>query len=106
VRLVTQPLLGLALSAPAQAIEIFATHVREFDSFEELPDALVGVEIRRIVGQAFEMDALEGTSGQKILDSLAPMLSIIMQIEPTLSSDVNPHEVRRLSPSSSKMSPL
>ncbi len=75
VRLVTQPFLGFAQFA-AQMIKVVTTDVPELDPFEVLPDALVGVEIRRIAGQAFQVNTFGSATGQEVFDGLTGFCAV------------------------------
>ena len=70
--LVPQPLCGLAQFG-AKLRQITTADVLEFDSLEVVPDTLIRVQIGCIAGQAFQMDALGSTTGQKVLDDLTAM---------------------------------
>lgn len=56
---------------PAQFVEVPAAAVLQFPALEQSPDALVGIEFRRIGGQPLQMQALAGTCCQEVLDRLA-----------------------------------
>ena len=66
---VPQALHSLA-QVDAELCQIATADVLELYPPEEIPDAPTRVQIRCIVRQAFQMDALSSTTGQKILGDL------------------------------------
>jgi hypothetical protein len=67
-----QPLFG-SLYLQGQIGQITTTPILEFAPLEQIPDALLWSEFRRIAGQAFEMDPSGGSSRQEGFDHLAAM---------------------------------
>ncbi len=72
--------MGLALESadrqpqlPAQLIKIMAAAVLELHALEEIPDTLVGVQLRRVGGQALQVQPLRRTCSQEVLDRLTAM---------------------------------
>jgi hypothetical protein len=57
----------------SEVIEILTTKIGKFAMFEVMPDALIGVEVRGIGGQSFEMDTLGSAIRQKLFNGLAAM---------------------------------
>lgn len=57
----------------AQFIQVMAAQVLHLDLFQITPNAFVGVQIRRVARQAFQVDTLGCTLTQKILDRLTVM---------------------------------
>lgn len=53
--------------------QVRATDVSEFNMFEIVPDALIGVEVWSIAWQTFEPDSLASALGEEGLDGLAAM---------------------------------
>jgi hypothetical protein len=53
--------------------EIGAAQIGECDALAVVPDALIGVEFRRIAGQLLEAQAVGGPLAQEVLDGLTTM---------------------------------
>lgn len=68
----SQPFLGMEQLLP-DMLEVLTTNVLKFDAFEEIPNTLLGIKLRRIGRQAFDVNALGSTLFQEILDSLSAM---------------------------------
>lgn len=58
---------------PGEFIEIVAAPVPQLDPLEQIPDALIGVELRGVAGQAFQVQPLRCTGGEEVLDRLTVM---------------------------------
>ena len=56
-----------------EMVQVVATDIFEFNMFQIVPNALVGVQVRGIARQAFQPDALGGAGGQEGLDVLTAM---------------------------------
>lgn len=56
---------------PAQLVEVAAAAVRELGAFEQVPDALVGIELRRIGRQAFQVQPLRRPRREEVLHRAA-----------------------------------
>ena len=69
---VAQTRYGLTQFA-TQFVKGRAAQVFHFDIFQVVPDTFVGIQVRGIAGQAFQMDAPGGTLFQKVLDGLTVM---------------------------------
>src|SRR5512135_2360174 len=54
-------------------LQVLTTNIFEFTSFEQIPDAFLGIEFGRISRQTLEMDALGSTSRQEVFDRLTAM---------------------------------
>lgn len=65
--------LGRGAQGLPQLGQAVATAVAQRDVLEVVPDTLVGVEIGRITGQAFQMHAGRGPVREEVFDGLAPM---------------------------------
>lgn len=59
------------LQFPPQLGEVLTAAVLQFPAFEKIPDALVGIEVRRVAGEAFEMQPRGRAGRQEVLDRLA-----------------------------------
>ena len=51
-----------------QLIEIRTTDIAQLHPLEVIPDALIGIEIRRIAGQLLQMQAFGRPALEKVLD--------------------------------------
>lgn len=72
--------MGLALQStdrtlhlPAQLVQVLAAAVLQFDPLQQIPDSLVGVELRRVAGQLFQVESPGRPSGEEVLHRLAPV---------------------------------
>lgn len=54
----------------AQVREMRATQVFQLPAFEQVPDALLRVEVRSIAGKTLQMESLGRTTSEKLLDDL------------------------------------
>jgi hypothetical protein len=70
--LVPQALFGTAQPQRERG-QIWAAEIGQFDPFEVVSDALVGVEVRRVGGQLLQMQPLGGSAAQELFDCLAAM---------------------------------
>lgn len=70
--LVTQTLFR-APQRNGQLAQVAAAEVAQLDALEIVPDALVGVQLRRVAGQLLQLQASGSTGAQKVLDGLAAM---------------------------------
>jgi hypothetical protein len=57
----------------SQMREILAADVAQLDVLEVGPDALVGVQVRRVAGESLQLEAPGCPLGQEVLDRLATM---------------------------------
>src|SRR5262245_41186687 len=58
---------------PAQLVEVAAAAVPQFPALEEIPDALVGVQLGRVAGQSLRTQPVSGAGGEEVLDGLTVM---------------------------------
>lgn len=58
---------------PAQLVPVTAAAVGKLASLEQVPDSFVGVELRSVAGQAFEVEAYGGPGDEEVLDGAAAM---------------------------------
>lgn len=56
---------------PARLVEVVTAAVLQLAALEQIPDARVGIELRRLGGQPFEVQPLCRPGGEEILDRLA-----------------------------------
>ena len=56
---------------PAQLVEILTASIAQFDAFEQIPDTRIGVQLRRVARQAFQLKAGRGPGREEVLDRLA-----------------------------------
>src|SRR5262249_30388627 len=55
---------------PAQLVEVMAAAVRKLAVFEQLPHALVRIELRRVRGQALQLQPPRGAGPEEVFDGL------------------------------------
>ena len=72
VTLVAKPLGGQA-QVMTEGRQIRTAEVAQLHPLQVVPDPLVRIQIRRVPGQLFQVDALGPTAGQEVLDRLPPM---------------------------------
>lgn len=65
--------LGCGSEFKTEMVQVAATDILEFNMFEIVPNAFIGIQVRRIARQAFQPDALGGAGGQEGLDVLTAM---------------------------------
>jgi len=54
-------------------LEVRTTDIAQFDALEVIPNALIRVQVWGIARQVFQMQALSGSSLEKVLDCLSSM---------------------------------
>ena len=54
-----------------QVLEVRTTDIAQFDALEVIPNALIRVQVWGIARQLFQMQALSGSSLEKVLDCLS-----------------------------------
>lgn len=64
-----EPFDSLAEFIP-QLSQIMTAQVLHLDSFQIVPDTLIGIQVRRIAGQQFQLYAFGGAVTQEVLDGL------------------------------------
>ena len=69
VALVAQALFGAA-QLQVEFGQVAAAAVLELDALEQVPDPLVRIEVGRVAGQAFQVEALRRAAREEILDRL------------------------------------
>jgi hypothetical protein len=55
-------------------MQIATAHVGQLDALEVIPDAFIGIEIRRIAGQLLQVELPGRSSLEEVLDGLADLL--------------------------------
>jgi hypothetical protein len=68
----SEPFFGTS-QLPFNVLHVKTTNILEFDSLEQIPDALLRIEFWRVARQAFEMDTFGSAFGQKVFDRLRAM---------------------------------
>ena len=53
---------------PAELVEILAAAVPQLDALQQVPNALVGIEVWGVAGQAFQVQPRGRTRGKEVLD--------------------------------------
>lgn len=56
---------------PAQLVQVLTAAILQLDPLEQVPDALIGAEVRRVAGQAFQVQPRGGARREEVLDRLA-----------------------------------
>src|SRR5205809_214639 len=58
---------------PSELLQVVSTKVFEFAALEQIPHPFLGIQLRRISWQRFQMNPLGSALQEKVLDSLAAM---------------------------------
>ncbi len=56
---------------PAQFVQVLAAAVLQLDPLQQVPDALVGIQLGRVARQALQVQPLRRARGEELLDRLA-----------------------------------
>jgi hypothetical protein len=72
VTLVAQP-LGRQAQVVAKVRQVCTAEIPQLHPLQVVPDPLVRIQIRRVPGQRFQVEALGTTAGQEVFDRLAAM---------------------------------
>ena len=100
VTFVPQPLFGSSEFA-CEMGHVTAAHNVEFDALEQVPDALIRVEFRRIARQLLHLQAFGCSTRQEHFDRLPPMNRCSIPNDQELPGDLPQQEAQESDPTSS-----
>jgi hypothetical protein len=93
VRLLPEPLAG-GTKLPSRFLQIMAAEIAHLDVLEMPPDALFWIQLRRIAGEALEMDPLSRPVAQILPDGFAAVDRRAILEDQQLARDMAPQVIQ------------
>jgi len=82
---------------PLDVLHVKTTNILQFDTFEQIPNAFLRIELRSIGRQAFEMNTFGSAVGQEIFDCFTAMNGRTIPDDQQLAGDFTQEDLQKAS---------